>query len=546
MAREPIQPKAGRTTLVVFAAVALLCFWRLGARDLTYFDEPRYAGVARGMVESGDWVLPSLYGRPYTEKPPLWFWLAGLSGRLFGFESFAWFLPNALAHFLCALLVFDLARRFEGRRAAALAALFYASCPLALHYARSAQLDPLLVFCETAAAWGFLRALAGDGLRFGYAGAAALAAGVLVKGHVALFALLAPLAFAAVRRDFGFIRRPGHLLAGTALVVAPFAAWFGAVAARLGGERAIDLYLRRQVVERTAGKVAHWAPVPVGAEYLGALAAMLPSLLFVPAALRRENAWRRACLLWAGAFFAVFALVPVKREIYLLPLAVPLALVAGGEAAGVAAGRWGLDALERWGGIVVSAVCAAAALAAPVAAHLGGVTLPEAWLAPVAAGGAAVAALRAFVRRSPAAPVWFVATVAAVQFFGEPVAGAIASRRFEERALGEAIQRAVPPGESVYVLGFSKAHAEAYFGRRPLVLLDSFRDLRRVLAERGEACVVARGDEAERIRRARRFAVEVLWEPGKPERKPKVLFRLSVRKSAAPAEVDAPQSGDSP
>jgi len=41
-------------------------------------DEPRYAWIARDMAETGDWVTPRLYGKPWFEKPPLLYWGAAL------------------------------------------------------------------------------------------------------------------------------------------------------------------------------------------------------------------------------------------------------------------------------------------------------------------------------------------------------------------------------------------------------------------------------------------------------------------------------------
>lgn len=52
-------------------------------------DEPRYAQVAREMVDRGDWITPTLGGFPWFEKPPLLYWLAIVSYKLFGVSEFA-------------------------------------------------------------------------------------------------------------------------------------------------------------------------------------------------------------------------------------------------------------------------------------------------------------------------------------------------------------------------------------------------------------------------------------------------------------------------
>lgn len=52
-------------------------------------DEPRYAQVAREMLESGDWMTPTLGGSNWFEKPPLLYWLEIISYRSFGVSEFA-------------------------------------------------------------------------------------------------------------------------------------------------------------------------------------------------------------------------------------------------------------------------------------------------------------------------------------------------------------------------------------------------------------------------------------------------------------------------
>jgi 4-amino-4-deoxy-L-arabinose transferase-like glycosyltransferase len=59
-------------------------------------DEPRYAQVAREMLQSGDWLTPTLGGHPWFEKPPLLYWLDIVSFNIFGVNEFAARLGPAL------------------------------------------------------------------------------------------------------------------------------------------------------------------------------------------------------------------------------------------------------------------------------------------------------------------------------------------------------------------------------------------------------------------------------------------------------------------
>jgi 4-amino-4-deoxy-L-arabinose transferase-like glycosyltransferase len=47
-------------------------------------DDARYAQVPAEMAASGDWIVPTLDGTAYVEKPPLWYWSAAASYGLFG------------------------------------------------------------------------------------------------------------------------------------------------------------------------------------------------------------------------------------------------------------------------------------------------------------------------------------------------------------------------------------------------------------------------------------------------------------------------------
>src|ERR1700722_20517422 len=72
-----------RTELLLLVAVCgFLLFYGLGAFGLLGADEPRYAQVAREMLDRGDWITPTLNGKPWLEKPPLYYWQAMLAYRV--------------------------------------------------------------------------------------------------------------------------------------------------------------------------------------------------------------------------------------------------------------------------------------------------------------------------------------------------------------------------------------------------------------------------------------------------------------------------------
>jgi 4-amino-4-deoxy-L-arabinose transferase-like glycosyltransferase len=75
-------------------------------------------GDRRDMAESGDWVTPRLYGHPWFEKPPLFYWGAAISFNLCGVNEAAARLPSAISALLATLAMAWLAWRLYGAETA--------------------------------------------------------------------------------------------------------------------------------------------------------------------------------------------------------------------------------------------------------------------------------------------------------------------------------------------------------------------------------------------------------------------------------------------
>ncbi len=105
--------------LVLILITLYVCYFsHLGTIGFVGPDEPRYAWIARDMAESGDWITPRLYGQPWFEKPPLYYWGAAVSFKLFGVTEAAARLPSALAALMGTLALAWLAWRVYGAETA--------------------------------------------------------------------------------------------------------------------------------------------------------------------------------------------------------------------------------------------------------------------------------------------------------------------------------------------------------------------------------------------------------------------------------------------
>ena len=130
-----------RTDVLLLAGFcAFLFFYGLGHFGLIGADEPRYAQVAREMLERRDWITPTLGGHSWLEKPPLYYWQAMLAYAVFGVSDVAARIPAAFDATLLVIAVYLFFRRFR-RGVEVDAALITASCAGIIGYARAASMD---------------------------------------------------------------------------------------------------------------------------------------------------------------------------------------------------------------------------------------------------------------------------------------------------------------------------------------------------------------------------------------------------------------------
>ena len=129
---RPRQALSTRTVWVFFAVIwTAIYFATLFAPPLMDDVDASHAQAAQHMAESGDLITAETNGIRYIEKPPLPYWVIAGMYKVFGENTFATHLPNALAMLALAWLAWKWARRAWGERAgfyAGLGALTSVGC----------------------------------------------------------------------------------------------------------------------------------------------------------------------------------------------------------------------------------------------------------------------------------------------------------------------------------------------------------------------------------------------------------------------------------
>jgi len=327
--------------LLAIAVLLLYAFLFQGSRALWEPDEGRYTNVAMEMLRLGDYLVPRLhYEHPHFTKPPLTYWAIAGSVALFGRSEWAVRLPNALAFVLTTLLLYQLGRLFVSRRPW-LPALIYATAFLPWVAANVVTTDTLLALWETLAMTAYACAVfLGTRRRLwmilmwlGFALA------FMTKGPPGLLPLLAILVYHAVSRPAPF--RALFPVSGLAVFAVVGLSWYAVILVKI--PNLLEYFVQYEVIGRVAT-----ATHKRNAEWYGALLVYLPTLLFggLPwnilmlsrltktTLLKPLQAFRQAApetrflLLWCLLPLLVFAVVRSRLPLYVLPLAVPFALLA--------------------------------------------------------------------------------------------------------------------------------------------------------------------------------------------------------------------------
>jgi 4-amino-4-deoxy-L-arabinose transferase-like glycosyltransferase len=348
------------------------------------------------MWHRGEFLVPHLNGQPYSDKPPLLFWLMNAGWAVFGVHEWWARLVPSLFALGNLFLTARLARKLWPDRpdVAAAAPLLLLSTFLWSFFTTVLLFDMLLVFFALTGIHGIVRASRGE--RGGWLlYAFSIGVGILAKGP-AILLWLAPAAIAAPWWAAGESVRAGRWYARVAAAVAggiAIALAWAVPAAMSGGSAYANAILWNQTAGRVAHAFAHRQPFWW---YLPFAPLLLFPWILWKAAWRRSHILRnltsdrgvRLSAVWAIAGFVAFSLVSGKQVQYLLPLLPAVSLIGARLVTAE-------DAPVRRGELAGVAACFFVLAAALGTSHwvADGFGLPE-WVAGIPqAAGAIVAAL---------------------------------------------------------------------------------------------------------------------------------------------------------
>ncbi len=301
-------------------------------------DETYIFGIIQHMVESADWVVPTMAGEAFMEKPPLYYWLASGLVILFG-DFMRWHdaarLANPIFMSITCLALYRAAQLTWGNHAGRVSVLALLSClGLLLHSHLMITDVPMLtgfaiallglLAYQSQQKWAAACLGLGVGLAF-------LAKGLLACAVFGLSALILPCLFANWRRrDYAVFLLQAAAYSLPLLLIWPLCLYL----------RDTDLFME-WFWQNNVGRYLGFAVAKLGAEHKpGFWLAALPwfsfpvlPLLLIYAGKRGRQIWQDTGWQIASVVFAVMLVLlqtaASARDNYALPLLAPLALAAG-------------------------------------------------------------------------------------------------------------------------------------------------------------------------------------------------------------------------
>ncbi|HTE28813.1 MAG TPA: glycosyltransferase family 39 protein [Chryseolinea sp.] len=319
--------------------VGALCFLMVATSGLwgvIETSEARYAQISREMVESGDWIHPSLLAIKHYHKPLLTYWITAASYATFGSNAFATRFFLTIAFGIQVLLIYRIAQNlFTDELVPWFSAIVYASLPIVLISVRGLTTDAYVNTFALLTIYCWIRYCKTQQAYLLFCTALAIGLGFMTKGPV-IFVL--PLF--GIIGIWKFLPRPTVKVVPFVLaaMLAAFISlwWFGSLI--LEDHRFSDYFIFHHLVDRVthAGVFSRSEPwyyyIPI------APAVAFPWIVvlirgYIDKTNRPEDTYKslitRISIWWILVPFVLFSSASSKLVLYILPIFTGIALVTG-------------------------------------------------------------------------------------------------------------------------------------------------------------------------------------------------------------------------
>jgi len=332
--------------LTMIFGVFAQTWFTLNNRALWFSDEVRYGNAYQNLVQNGKWMVLSLNGQPYPDKPPIYFWFLWLLDTITPANMpQVFFIGSALSGLFFLYGAYFLARSLKFDKTVSLASVLVLLSTFMLvalfHYSR---MDLMFAALIVVAHGCLFRAF--DGEKEGWWPVIAfvvMGIATLVKGPLAfIFPLLTSTVYLAWKGQLKKLFTRKFAL-GLVAMIAILAAWVGGVIMAEGADFLMETVLGKHVIQRATKTFHHreafyWY-------FIAFPLAWMPWTLFLCVTpvkrlfslkqwtgqwtIRREAGPRVFLWIMFAGIFIFLSSLSGKVLIYVLPMFPPLAILIG-------------------------------------------------------------------------------------------------------------------------------------------------------------------------------------------------------------------------
>ena len=294
--------------------------------------------TAGEIVETGNWLLPSLFGELRIAKPPLPTWMTSAVMFLAGTDTnlFVNRIPSAFAGLFLAIAFFGLTKSMTGSlRISTLSTAVLGTSYLYIFMVRRGTWDIHAIAYMTAMIWALDVLLKSQKFRPWLCLLAGVLFGLsfLSKGPVAFYALLLPFFFSEL--VVNGVKKMGRqwqkllLITGCGVIIS--VSWYLVV--MIMHPEAMAAMFSQETAAWTGRHIRVWwyylpqVPAMLGLWTIPAVLVCIP--IFARSRLQDSIPYKQL-LLWTLGIVVLLSIIPEKKVRYLLPVIIPLSMLVGG------------------------------------------------------------------------------------------------------------------------------------------------------------------------------------------------------------------------
>tara|TARA_B100001287_G_scaffold240892_1_gene215537 strand:+ start:5138 stop:6919 length:1782 start_codon:yes stop_codon:yes gene_type:complete len=310
----------------VFLAVIIFSFNNTPLFDQ---DEAAYAGFAKNMLESKNWLFPEFMWSDIHRKTPLHFWNIAIVYKLIGVNEFAVRFSSSLFVFLTYVIVYKLGKKIVNTQQAFYASMILATSLLVPSLGKMAVTDGTLLFFNTLCTFSLIFILKNKSWKWVIIFWISFSLALLCKGPpiIIFCSLFGILLLIHPKRKNLIILHPWIFLPIAAL---PVMMWGYFTIQEDGGELLLwmwDWYVVKRVNSSVLGQTG-----PPGTHLLLIVLFFLPWLTLVPKGLKaiyygliktKHNSFLIAS--WFVSSWLIFEFSPSKLPSYVVSAHIPFA-----------------------------------------------------------------------------------------------------------------------------------------------------------------------------------------------------------------------------